>query len=119
MHFQTRAKASAWRQGGAFDAIAMPGGTDMRNEKALTELVEEAVEKGATTVEEIHRSIADLPLTVLERLGLFEETTSEVRKVQDTSIGAIYDLIRNINHKVGTLATDLLQQRKGSGESRE
>jgi methyl-accepting chemotaxis protein len=91
----------------------------MSDEKALTELVEEAVEKGATTVEEIHRSIADLPLTVLERLGLSEEATSEVRKVQETSIGAIYDLIRDINHKVGKLSTELLEQRKGSRESRE
>ena len=104
---------------GGCGPIALPGRTEMSDEKALTELVEEAVEKGATTVEEIHRSIADLPFTVLERLGLFEETTSEVRNVQETSIGAIYDLIRDINHKVGKLATELLEQRKGSRESRE
>jgi polyhydroxyalkanoate synthesis regulator phasin len=91
----------------------------MNDEKALMELVEEAVAKGATTAEEIHRSVADLPLTVLERLGLFEETTSEVRKIQEASIGAVYDLIRDVNHKVGKLATELLEPRKGSRESSE
>ena len=38
-----------------------------------------------------------------------------VRKVQDTSIGAIYDLIRDINHKVAELSGDLLErQSKGT-----
>jgi hypothetical protein len=31
-----------------------------------------------------------------------------VRKVQDTSIGAIYDLIHKVNREVGKLATEML-----------
>lgn len=83
----------------------------MSDEKALNELIEEVVDQGATTVEEIHRAIADMPLGVLERLGLLERTTSEVRHIQDVSLGAIYGLIRDVNHKVATLAGDLLEQR--------
>lgn len=79
--------------------------------KALTELIEDAVNKGANTVEQIHREIADLPLGVLERLGLFERTTSDVRRVQDASIGAVYDVIRDVNTLVTKLAGDLLEQR--------
>lgn len=74
----------------------------------LTRLIGDAVDRGATTVEEIHLAIAALPVDVLERLGLFERTTSDVRRIQDASIGAIYDLIREINHKVTRLAGDLL-----------
>jgi uncharacterized NAD-dependent epimerase/dehydratase family protein len=88
----------------------------MSEDKALTELVEEAVEKGANTVEEIHRSIAELPITVLEQIGLFEKTTSDVRKIQEASIGAIYDVIRDVNHSVAKLAGDILEQ---ASESRK
>jgi len=80
----------------------------MPDERALTELIEEIVDRGASTVEEIHREIADLPLSVLDGLGLFERTTGHVRSVQETSIGAVYDLIRSVNHQVTTLAGALL-----------
>ena len=42
----------------------------MGDEKALTELVEEIVDRGATTTEEIHRAIAELPLTIFDRIGI-------------------------------------------------
>ncbi len=83
----------------------------MADQKALNELIEEAVEKGATTVEQIHREIADLPLTVLERIGLFERTAGDVRTLQDASIGAVYDVIRDVNHQVNQLAGELLGAR--------
>lgn len=78
-------------------------------EQKLTRLVEEIIDKGANTAEEINRDISDLPVTVLESLGL-EETANDVKKVQDSSIGAIYKLIHDINHKVADLATELLEQ---------
>ena len=84
--------------------------TQADTEKGLAQLVEDAIDKGATTVEEIHRAIADLPVTVLERADLLEETRSEVRRLQDASIGAVYDLIRDVNHKVARLANDLLEK---------
>ena len=37
-----------------------------KHRQSLTELVEETVDKGATAVEEIHKSFADLPLKLLE-----------------------------------------------------
>jgi uncharacterized protein YaaR (DUF327 family) len=79
-------------------------------EQTLTRLVEEIIDKGANTAEDINRAILDLPVTILENLGL-EETADDVKKVQDSSIGAIYKLIHDINHKVADLATDLLEQR--------
>jgi hypothetical protein len=86
----------------------------MSDDKALAQLVEEAVDKGATTAEEIHRAIADLPVTMLDRLGVQENAVKEVRKISDASIGAIYDLIRDINRKVATLASELLDEREGA-----
>ena len=76
----------------------------MSETKALTQRVEDAVRKGASTVEEIHRDIAALPITVLESLGLSEDTSQEVRRIQDESIGAVYEVIRRVNHRVAELA---------------
>jgi hypothetical protein len=76
--------------------------------KGLSELVEQAVDRGAKTAEEIHLEIANLPITVLENLGLEGETSKEIRRIQDASIGAVYEVIRKVNHKVAELAQDLL-----------
>ena len=76
----------------------------------LADLVREAVADGATTAEEIHKAIADLPLDVLERLDLFKETARNVRRIQDTSIGAIYDVIRKVNREATRLAAEVLER---------
>lgn len=77
--------------------------------KRLADLVQEAVDEGATSAEEIHKSIADLPLEVLERLDVFKDAVEDVRKVQDASIGAVYDAIRQINREVTALARRLVK----------
>jgi hypothetical protein len=82
----------------------------MSEKKSLTKLIQESIDKGATTVEEIHKSIADLPLKILEDGDLLRGTAKDVRRVQDHTIGAIYDVIRDVNQRVGTLASDLLAE---------
>jgi len=86
----------------------------MTGTKRLTDLIQETVDKGATTVEEIHKAIADLPLKMLEDVEVLKKPLKEVRRVQDRSIGAVYDLIRKINGQVGSLAADVLKRRKSS-----
>jgi hypothetical protein len=76
----------------------------------LADLVREVVADGADTAEQIHKAIADLPLDVLERLDLFKETARNVRKIQDTSIGAIYDVIRKVDREVARLAAEVLER---------
>lgn len=88
----------------------------MSEEKALSERIEEAVDQGATAVEEIHRAIADMPLGVLEKLGLLERTTREVRRIQDVSLGAIYDMVRDVNHNVAGLAKELVEDAPSGDE---
>jgi uncharacterized membrane-anchored protein YhcB (DUF1043 family) len=80
----------------------------MTNKKTLTRMIQDEIDKGATTVEEIHKAVADLPLKVLEGSELLKRPAKEVRRVQDHTIGAIYDLIRDVNEKVGDFASALL-----------
>lgn len=76
-------------------------------EKGLAEAIRDAVDKGTTRVERIHKSIADLPFRMLEERNLLRAPAREVRRVQDRAIRAVYDLVRTINHQVGGLASDL------------
>ena len=84
---------------------------DSQHDQTLMEWIQQAVERGATSVEEIHKEIADLPFEVLERNGLFERSASEVRDVQHRSIGAVYDVVRSVNRRIGELASELLETR--------
>jgi hypothetical protein len=79
--------------------------------KRLVELVQREIDDGATSVEEIHKAVANLPLEVLDRLDIFEETSKGARKVQEATIGAMYDVIRKVNDEVGKLAKELLTGR--------
>jgi histone H3/H4 len=86
--------------------------------KRVTKVIQEAIDRGATTVEEIHKSVADLPLKILEERPLLKGPAKEVRRVQDRSIGAVYDLVREINAQVGNLASDLLAKAARRREAR-
>lgn len=77
--------------------------------EALKDLIQEAVAKGATTVEQIHLSIADLPFSVLEQRGLLNEDGQQLRDLSQRSIGNIYDTIRKINQEIGDLASGLIE----------
>lgn len=77
--------------------------------EAVKDLIQEAVDKGATSVEQIHRTIAALPLSALEQRGLLGEEGKEARTLVDTSIGALYETIRAVNREVGELASGLFE----------
>ena len=76
--------------------------------KALVRLIAEAIEKGARTVEDVHKSIAQLPLKILEESAPLPGAREEVRRIQDHTIGAIYDLLWYIDEQVELLAEELL-----------
>jgi len=76
--------------------------------RRVVDLVQREIDDGATNVEEIHKAIAALPLDVLDRLDIFEEMSKGARKVQEATIGAMYDVIRKVNDEVGKLAKELL-----------
>lgn len=77
--------------------------------KRIADFVQEAIDDGATTVEEIHKRIAAVPITALERMDLFgKNTLQDVRRIQEASLGAVYDAIRDVNRQVAKLAKQLL-----------
>src|ERR1700756_3394846 len=72
----------------------------------LKDFIQEAVDRGATSVEQIHQYIADLPFEALEKSGLMEEDKLRIREKKRRSIGVVYDAIRRINREIGQLISD-------------
>jgi len=87
--------------------------------RRLTDVVRREIEAGASSVEEIHKSIARMPLDVLAKLDVFEKTVKDVRKIQEASIGAIYDLIRKVNDEAARLAKEMLDGRAAAAKGRK
>ena len=72
----------------------------------LKDMIQEAIEDGATTVEDVHQHIAGLPFDALEKLGLFEEQAASLKDKQRKTIGMVYDTIRRINSDIGSLISE-------------
>ena len=68
--------------------------------------IRKAVDRGADVAESIHRKAAKLPLTAFEGVEPLEGALKDVQRMQQRAIGAIYDLVRDINHELVRLAEE-------------
>jgi hypothetical protein len=87
--------------------------------EAVKDLIQEAVDKGATSVEQIHKTIAELPLTALEKRGLLGDGGSKALAVVDASIGTVYEAIRTVNQEIGELASGLFEALENHTDAQE
>ena len=78
------------------------------NIREIRNVVKNAIDQGATNVEQVHQTVAKLPLKYLERIEKIEDGAKDVRNVQEKTIGYVYDLIRNVNDKVSDIAKEIL-----------
>jgi hypothetical protein len=72
----------------------------------LKDLVQQAVDRGATSVEAVHQQIAALPFEMLEKSGLLDDGKLKLKEKQQRTIGTVYDAIRRINRQIGELISD-------------
>lgn len=72
----------------------------------LKDFIQEAVDRGATSVQAVHQYIADLPFEALEQTGLISEEKAGLRQKHQQTIGVVYDAIRRINREIGQLISD-------------
>jgi hypothetical protein len=68
-----------------------------------------AIDEVTTAVEDIHRSIAAVPLAAVAAIEPLERPVAEVREIQDRSISAAYGLVRRVNQRIGELTAELLR----------
>jgi hypothetical protein len=78
--------------------------------KSLKDAVQQAIDDGARSAEEVYMRISRMPFDQLERIAAFEGIVKKARGVHDQSIGRLYDTIRQINKRVGKLADQALHR---------
>ena len=79
-----------------------------RTTQTITTVIHDTIEDGATTIEELHRSIADLSLEVLGTFKPLEEPVRELRDLQSRAITSAYGLIRRTNDRVEEVVGEML-----------
>ena len=77
----------------------------MTTVKRVATTIHDVVDGVTTAVEDIHRSIGDLPLSLLESVEPLERSVKQVRAARARAIGAVYGLIRRVNDRVARLAS--------------
>lgn len=85
--------------------------------KDLKDFVQNAIDKGANSVEDVHKKIAGLPLDFIAKIGIIHDQAEQVKELQENTIGSIYDTIRMVNEKSGEYAEELLSKRPEKAES--
>jgi hypothetical protein len=75
----------------------------------IKDLVQQAIDRGAASVEQIHQYVADLPFEALERSGLLTDDRLGLRQAQQRTIGMVYEAIRRINDEVGRFVSDQIE----------
>ena len=77
----------------------------MSEPRSIAATVHDAINDVTTAVEDIHKSVAEFPLTVLAEITPFKETLDDVKATQEQTIEAVYGLVRTINDQVRRLTT--------------
>ncbi|MFE8070671.1 hypothetical protein QQM79_06390 [Marinobacteraceae bacterium S3BR75-40.1] len=76
------------------------------------QLLEEGVETGTLTVEEIHKSITDLTFGVIDRLSANERArlrSRQVREIHDQTVDGVYRSVKTVNRQLGQFADSLIR----------
>lgn len=108
-HPQSRESVMAKKKSGKRSTPARPKGL-VSKIKSLKDAVQDAIDNGATTVQQVHERIAAMPFDRLEKIAMLEGVVNKARGLSDQSIGAVYDAVRAINARVGELADAALSR---------
>lgn len=85
----------------------------------LKDMIQEAIDRGATSVEQVHQFIAELPFDALEKTGVLSDEKLKLKTKQRQTIGMVYDAIRRVNREIGQLISDQFENlEEGKGVAR-
>ena len=82
----------------------------MRSIKSLKDAVQEAIDNGARSAEEVYLRISRMPFDQLEKVAALEGIVGRARGAHDQSIARITEVIRALNKRIGKLADQALKR---------
>ena len=82
----------------------------------LKDAIQQAIDRGARSVEQIHQQIADLPFEFLERAGVLSGDKLALREKKRRTIGMVYDAIRGFNRQIGEMISDQFENMEDTRE---
>ncbi|HYO74239.1 MAG TPA: hypothetical protein VEU33_50020 [Archangium sp.] len=84
----------------------------MKKWRGVKALVQDAVDKGATAVEHVHKRTAAVPFELLEKVPPLATPVRSVHQVHDLAVSGSYGMVRLVNGvagKVLDVAFDVLE----------
>jgi hypothetical protein len=81
-------------------------------------MVQDAINNGATSVEEVHKKIASMPLAAFKNVEGFGSLAQSTEDLTHATIGTIYDTIRQVNDQVGQISKQMLEAGGAAGGSK-
>ncbi|MBK7000998.1 MAG: hypothetical protein IPH35_13795 [Rhodoferax sp.] len=77
---------------------------------AMQKFVQESIDKGATSIEDVHKRLESMPLDFLAQITPLENIAKGSKEILNRSTGNVYESIRLVNMKVGEIAARMLGQ---------
>jgi hypothetical protein len=93
----------------------------MKKLRGLKALVQDAVDKGATAIEQVHKRTAAKPFELLAKVPSIAAPVRGVHQVYELAVSGSYGMVRLVNRMVGNavdVAFDALEQSRAQSASR-
>jgi len=94
--------------------------SDLNKLRGLKNLVRDAVENGATAIEQVHLATARRPFAVLEQIPAIAQPARGVQQIHDAVVTTSYGAVRAVTRAVSQaadLALDALEQRESGAQT--
>jgi hypothetical protein len=91
------------------------GVATMAGPEDIRAMVQQAINSGASTVEDVHKKIAAMPLQALKNVEGMGPIGQSAEDMTNLTIGTVYDTIRQVNDQVHEVAKQMLAAGGGGG----
>jgi hypothetical protein len=78
--------------------------------QGLAKLFQDAVDKSATAIEDVHLKVANEPLNILKKIPSLNAPATGLQKILNLCITSAYEIIRTVNREAGNMVNLTLEK---------